>query len=299
MNLAYTIKQLCRKCHVSIAELARRSNQSSQNLGKKLNNETLRFDEFMELLDALGMRFEYSITESNGENVNLLPDGERMREKINLIESQVAYEKKKVEFYRNVCSDIRTSLFTMIGNVKFIEKHSPDNERIGEYISKINCAYEQMKDLLDDILSMEGSLDDAEDEPKIEINPDVIRGSRILLVDDNDMNREIAKDVLLDNGIQVEEATSGSEAVRLVSENLPGYYDCVLMDIQMPELDGFEATTKIRELPNRVRANVPIVAMTANAFKEDKTKSYKAGMDAYLTKPIEVEKLLRILTRFA
>ncbi len=118
---------------------------------------------------------------------------------------------------------------------------------------------------------------------------------RLLLTDDIVVNRTIAKKLLEKNGFKVEEAENGQEAVNMLTGSEPGYYDAILMDIQMPVMDGYEATRYIRELDDD-RKNIPIIAMTANAFSEDIRKADEAGMNAHVAKPIDVKKLKDVLT---
>ena len=120
-------------------------------------------------------------------------------------------------------------------------------------------------------------------------------GKRVLLVEDNDLNREIARSILIDAGIEVDEAKDGIEAVEAINREDEGRYDLVLMDIQMPRMDGYTATREIRTLPNNVKANIPIVAMTANAFEEDKQKAFEAGMNGHIAKPISMEAIAKAL----
>ena len=124
-----------------------------------------------------------------------------------------------------------------------------------------------------------------------------LEGKKVLLVDDNDLNRAIAEELLLENGMEVEMAEDGSIAVKMLTENGCDHYDFVLMDIQMPIMDGYEATKAIRALPNS--ESLPIIALSANAFEEDRQKSLKAGMNAHIAKPIKVKELLETLRRFA
>ena len=116
---------------------------------------------------------------------------------------------------------------------------------------------------------------------------------RILLVEDNELNREIAFTILKDYGFIVECAENGREALDRVIESEDNYYDLILMDIQMPLMNGYEATSAIRKLDNPLKANIPIVAMTANAFDEDKQNAFNAGMNGHIAKPIEVSKLIK------
>ncbi len=124
-----------------------------------------------------------------------------------------------------------------------------------------------------------------------------IKGKRILLVEDNDLNREIAGEILGGAGLLVEEAEDGSIALDKLLEKGPGYYSLVLMDIQMPIMDGYTATKGIRSFEDRELANIPIIAMTANAFEEDKRKALEAGMNGHIAKPINVKQLLDALER--
>lgn len=125
-----------------------------------------------------------------------------------------------------------------------------------------------------------------------------LKGMRVLLVDDNEMNREIAEEILIERGVVVDSANDGDVAVEKVCKASPGTYELLLMDIQMPRMNGYDATRAIRCLPDPRKANIPIVAMTANAFEEDRKNALLAGMDGHLAKPIDYEKLIQTLTKF-
>ena len=131
-----------------------------------------------------------------------------------------------------------------------------------------------------------------------EISQADFKGKRILLVEDNKLNREIASTMLAQTGLIVESAEDGSVAVEMVQGSAPGYYDLILMDIQMPIMDGYEATKKIRALSDKRLAQIPIVALSANAFEEDKKASLAAGMDGHIAKPINMHELLIIMHKF-
>ena len=139
-----------------------------------------------------------------------------------------------------------------------------------------------------------GKTDSAENRVEDKNPPLNFEGRRLLLVDDIEMNREIAVAVLEMSGFEVEEARDGTEAVEKVTNAAPGYYDAVLMDIQMPVMNGYEAARKIRASDSQ-NAAIPIVAMTANAFDEDKKAAYDAGMNGHVAKPIDVDKLMKVL----
>lgn len=123
-------------------------------------------------------------------------------------------------------------------------------------------------------------------------------GKRILLVEDNEINREIAAELLQMQNILVEEAENGQQAVEKFSVSAPGTYDCILMDIQMPVMDGCEAAKEIRALPRKDAQEIPILALTANAFASDLGKTLLAGMNDHIAKPIDMEHLLDVLQRW-
>ena len=123
------------------------------------------------------------------------------------------------------------------------------------------------------------------------------RGRCILLVEDNELNREIAVEILNEYGFLVDTAENGAEAVEKVKNSEPGNYDLVLMDVQMPVMNGYEATKQIRALDDPALAGITILAMTANAFDEDRKKALKCGMDGFLSKPIVIEELISTLQK--
>jgi CheY-like chemotaxis protein len=120
---------------------------------------------------------------------------------------------------------------------------------------------------------------------------------RLLLVEDNMINLEIAKMILSQQGFMLETAENGQVAVDMISASEPGYYHAVLMDIQMPVMDGYTATRAIRALENKALSSIPILAMTANAFKEDEEAAFAAGMNAHIAKPIDVKMVIREIRR--
>ena len=123
------------------------------------------------------------------------------------------------------------------------------------------------------------------------------QGKKILLAEDNELNAEIAKAILGDHGFVIDLARDGTEAVDKMEKQEGCEYDLILMDIQMPGMNGYEATRRIRKLKNPAKANIPIIAMTANAFEEDRQMALDAGMNGHIAKPIEVPKLLEILKK--
>lgn len=136
-----------------------------------------------------------------------------------------------------------------------------------------------------------GSMQDLKEQKQEEMTISDFAGKRILLVEDNVLNREIASDILEEEGFTVEEADDGNMAVEMLKWSQPGYYDLVLMDIQMPKMDGYEATRQIRRIDSDYCREIPIIALTANAFEEDKRAAKMAGMSGHIAKPIKVEAL--------
>jgi CheY-like chemotaxis protein len=121
-------------------------------------------------------------------------------------------------------------------------------------------------------------------------------GKRILLVEDIEINRVILKELLADTRLTIDEAVDGKQAVDKFSQSPEKWYDLVFMDIQMPNMDGYEATRKIRNLHRPEAAGVPIIAMTANAYREDIERARQAGMDGHIAKPIDLNAVIRILS---
>lgn len=152
-----------------------------------------------------------------------------------------------------------------------------------------------MSDLKSTLLSA-NNLNKQEEPISIE-RPD-FSGKRILLVEDNELNREIAIAILEESGFAVESAPDGTDAVEMVKNAEANHYDAVLMDVQMPTMDGYEATRTIRTLPRNDIKTLPIIAMTANALEEDKEAALKNGMNAHIAKPIDIDTFLSVLEKF-
>ena len=119
-------------------------------------------------------------------------------------------------------------------------------------------------------------------------------GKRVLLVEDNELNQELASTILEETGMIVDSAGDGIEAVNIINESPEDKYDLILMDIQMPRMDGYTATREIRTLSNNKKANIPIVAMTANAFEEDRKRAFECGMNGHIVKPIHMREIAKI-----
>ena len=150
-----------------------------------------------------------------------------------------------------------------------------------------------LSELRDILVNAIGGKDSGDEKPAFDDS--FIKGTRLLLVEDNELNREIANELLSERGFVIEEAENGQIAVDMVKNSSEGYYKIILMDVQMPVMDGYTATKEIRALEDPALANIPIVAMTANAFEEDKKRALDSGMNAHIAKPIDFEKLIDVV----
>ena len=124
---------------------------------------------------------------------------------------------------------------------------------------------------------------------------EILGGRNILLAEDNDLNAEITEAILERAGIKTERVEDSIQCVNMIEKMPTGTYDMILMDIQMPKMNGYKATQAIRRLPDKDKACIPIIAMTANAFEEDKRDALAVGMNGHIAKPIELDKLLSML----
>lgn len=133
---------------------------------------------------------------------------------------------------------------------------------------------------------------------EVDNNYEEFEGKRLLLAEDNEINAEIATELLSEYGFVIERVDDGANCVNRLKEVDADYYELILMDIQMPTMDGYEATRQIRQFDDKIKAGIPIIAMTANAFVQDKEKAFEVGMNDYVAKPIDMTKLLKILSRY-
>ncbi|HBA69465.1 MAG TPA: hybrid sensor histidine kinase/response regulator, partial [Lachnospiraceae bacterium] len=154
-----------------------------------------------------------------------------------------------------------------------------------------------MSDLKSALLAANNLMDKADDKAAPWTLAD-FSGKRILLVEDIELNREIAEVILTESGFEVETAPDGTDAVAMVENAEEYYYDAVLMDVQMPIMDGYEATRTIRALPRKDVKTLPIIAMTANALEEDKEAALKNGMNAHIAKPLDMDVFISVLGKF-
>ena len=215
-------------------------------------------------------------------------------------------EKQREEnrqIFSRVSRDIRTPLTSILGFSEMAEKHMDDQERLSEYLYKIRIGSQNLLSVLgelpeDRVKPLENTAVDAAEPQKAPVetanrkplpDQDILNEKRILLAEDNRLNLEIAVDLLTDLGVMTEAAENGLEAVKAIREHEKGYYDLILMDIQMPVMDGYEATREIRK--TAMGAKIPIFALSADVSAEDQKRSLEAGMNGHLAKPISAKEL--------
>lgn len=246
---------------------------------------------------------------------------------LNLVDNAIKYNKKDgyVELNVNVKrhkEDLITYEFVVKDNGLGIDKEyldhifepfSQENQNFNEYrlgtglgMSIVKGLVELMKGSIS-VTSKKGVGSTFEVVIPFEIAPEIvkntkdskvsIKGKKVLLVEDNDLNREIAKTLLEDEGVLVSEAVDGLDALKVFEESEIGYFDLILMDVVMPNMNGLSTTRAIREL-NRIDSNLPIIALSANAYAEDIKKTKDAGMDDYVSKPFKIENLVEMIDKY-
>ena len=292
MKTAETINIVCSELGITKAELAKRMGMLPSSLYRKLARESMTFEEFQKCLDVLGVTIDFNIQYPDGNVRSSQANHEMVLERMDMLETELEAARKAVEFHKKSLRDLRTELNSAVGYAELGKRHGSKAE---EYIEKLQFVLANMDSTI--AYSLGETPDDEQPSEALE-NVEMLVGRRVLLVDDNDLNREIMKEVLVSHGLVVDEAENGREAVEAVKTQEPGYFHFVLMDIEMPVMDGYESTMRIRKLPNRIRANVPIIALTANASPENRERAKDAGMDDFLAKPVNSARMLRSLVKF-
>ena len=291
MKTEETISTVCADLGISKADLAKRMGMLPSSLYRKLSRESMTFEEFQKCLDVLGVTVEFELRYPDGNVKNSQENQEMLLGRIDLLEAQLEVARKLEDFNRNALRDLRTELNNAVGYAQLARKQ---DAKASGYLDKLQLALANMEEAIAYSLGEGKEEPDTGDPGSIEM----LKGRRVLLADDNEMNREIAREILLSYGLIVEEVVDGSEALQALKEKEPGFYHFVLMDIEMPVMNGYEATMRIRKFPNRIRANIPIIALTANVFPEDRERAMNVGMDDFLAKPVSPARLLGSLARF-
>ena len=292
MKTSETINTACSELGITKAELAKRMGMFPSSLYRKLSRESMTLEELQECLDVLGVTVAFELQYPDGKTRSSQANHELLLERMELLEKELGAARKAEEFHKKILRDLRTELHSAVG---YAELGGRRSAKVEEYLEKIQMVLTSMEATIAYTLGEPPQEEPAaEEEERLES----LEGKRVLLVDDNELNREILKEVLTDQGLLVEEADDGSKAVAAVRTNEPGHYHFVLMDVEMPVMDGFEATAQIRKMTNRIRANVPIIALTANAVPENRERAAVVGMDDFLVKPTNSVRLLRSLAKF-
>lgn len=199
-----------------------------------------------------------------------------------------------VQIYEHA-ADIRAPLHIILGCAELLRKYREDDGLFDRYLESIRISGEYLLAVaekvkypgrLDHLLSQHGQ---SSRTPAVTYD---FTGKRILVVEDMEVNREIAAEILRGTGASFEFAEDGQICLDMVSASPPGYYDLILMDISMPRMDGLEATRELR----RMGCSLPIIAMTANVSEQDKKAAMEAGMNAFAEKPIFIEKLFAVMS---
>ncbi len=291
MKTVEIINSICYHLGISKADLAKRMRLHPSSLYRKLSKESMTFEELQKCLDILGVSVELRFQYPDGDILSSQINHEQLIDRMDILEKELEAAGKVDEFLKKSLRDLRTELNSAVGYAELCRRHGSQSE---SYLNKLNIVHNNMEKTISFALgeAFDDKID-VVDSSKI----DELQGKRILLVDDNELNREMLKGVLLDYGLLVDEADNGSKALTVVKEHEPGYYRFILMDIEMPEMDGYDATLKIRKLTNRIRANIPIIAFTANAVSENREKAFAVGMDDFLVKPINISHLLSCLVK--
>ena len=298
MNLSEIVRKVSKELNISGIELARRSGQSPQNLSKKLVKGTLSYEEFEQLMELMGAKIDLSYTLPGNESEEVKLYDRHVMDQLTILEKQLEVERLKSKYFTDMSFEFRTALETVSGSVQLALKHSSCEDRVRAYLNRLYPALDSLTRLVDDnpfnreagISIAQGENYDREGEP-------VFDGKNVLLVDDNDLNREIVKEILEGSGMKVKEAPNGRQAVSMVRDQKGDKFDFVLMDIQMPVLNGFEATKKIRALQDEERAKTPVIAMTASVTYEDRQKAEEYGMNGFIEKPLDLKKLAAVICK--
>ena len=291
MKTSEIINSICSQLGIAKAELAKRMGLHPSSLYRKLSKESMTFEELQKCLSTLGVSVELQFQFPDGHRFSSQENHKQIVERMGVLEKKLEAASKVDEFRKKSLRELRTELNSAVGYAEICRRH---RSQVDLYLDKLSVVHGSMERTISFALG-ESFHDEADEIEPVQMEQ--LQGKRVLLVDDNELNREILKEVLLDHGLLFEEVDNGSKAVAAVKEHEPGYYQFILMDIEMPEMDGYEATLKIRKLPNRIRANTPIIAFTANAVSENRDRAFAVGMDDFLVKPVKTTRLLSCLNK--
>ena len=292
MKTTEIINAVCAHLGITKAEMAKQMGLYPSSFYRKLSTESMTLEELQRCLDKVGVVMELEFVFPDGDVFNAQTNYEQLYERMNILEQELVTAGKVADFHKKTLKELRTELNSAVG---YVELSGQNEARAEEYLKKLQAVHTSME------RTISYSLGEAFEEEMTEVDleqTEALEGQRVLLVEDNELNRKILKEVLLGHGLVVEETDNGGKAISMVKENAPGYYQFILMDIEMPEQDGYETTQKIRKLPNRIRANIPIIALTANANAKNRERATVVGMDDFLVKPVNSVRLLGCLVKY-
>ena len=294
MNLSEIVKDVSKKLHISGTELAKRSGQSPQNLSKKLVRETVSYDEFVQLMEVMGAKVELSYTLPGSEKSKISAIDKHSADQLNIMAKQLEVEQLKNKYFTDMSFEFRTALETLRGGISLAKKNSSDSKKVEDYLDRIGPAVDILTRLVEDNpFNRQAGISVALGSYYGIRRKDDFAGRNVLLVEDNELNREFVKEILEDCGIIVSEASNGREAVKKVEKD--DAYDFILMDLVMPVMDGCSAAEKIRGLEDKAKSATPIYAMTASVTREDRKRAEEAGMNGFMEKPLDINKLKEIV----
>lgn len=291
MKTSEIINGICAHLGIPKAELAKRMGLHPSSLYRKLANESMTFEELQKCIDILGVSLDLRIDYPDGEILSSQFNHAQLVDRMEILQGRLEAAEKLDEFRKKSLRELRTELNSAVGYAELCGRHGADAIM---YLDKLSAVHNSMKRSI--ALALGESLNEEADEAD-EAQIEALQGKRVLLVEDNQLNREILEEVLSGRGLLIDKAENGIEALSAVKEHDPGYYQFILMDLEMPEMDGYEATLRIRKLPNRIRANTPIIAYTANAVPENRERALGVGMDGFLVKPVSARRLLSCLAK--
>ncbi|MDE7248124.1 MAG: response regulator, partial [Lachnospiraceae bacterium] len=261
-----------------------------------VDDEEVSCESSCEILKSIGIDAEYVLSGEEAVNRIVDPDGKKFA--VVILDWKMP-GKDGLETAKEIRKAVGHDIFIII--LSAYDWADIETEAMGAGVDAFigrPLFKSRLIQVLKEVLGQEQAREEKESTVLKEFKQQDFSGKRVLLVEDNEINIEVAKELLGIVGIQVEMAMNGKEAVETVLEKEPGYYDLIFMDIQMPVMNGYEAAKSIRSCGRKDLEEIPIVAMTADAFADDIRRSEEAGMNSHVSKPVDIEKLEEALKQW-